>query len=413
VRIPSPTREAMVIATPRIPGLELHLPANTTIRDRDGRIVREISLTKIPVDQPPFPLPAGVETPVYFTAQPGGAYIHTAGYGPKGASLVYPGGPRLYPGDEVNFWHYDPEQKGWHVYGLGQVTLDGRQVRPNPGVSLYAFTGAMIGAPWTPGPPGSYGPPDSDPVDLSTGQFVMEKTDLVVQDVIPLVLTRTYYSGDSGARPFGIGSTFPYAMFLWSANQYTEVDLILPTGKRIHYVRTSGGRGFQDAVFEHTASPTAFFKSVIDWNGNGAPAAGARRVVAARRERGWGPASSEQSQRSADAAQVSRRVAPDIAPRHERESDAGSAVAAALRTLPPGCQHLSVLAGPHPRSRRLDSLRSLAAAAGARRQRQPADIDGRTREGDDLDLRRHSLERERSASRRAREWGWGPTSSEK
>jgi hypothetical protein len=255
----------------------------------DGRLVREISLTKIPVDQPPFPLTAGVETPVYFTAQPGGAYLHTTGYGPKGASLVYPPGPRLHPRDDVNFWHYDPEQKGWHVYGLRQVTPDGRQVRPNSGVSLYAFTGAMIGAPWTPGPDGGNGPTDSDPVDLSTGQFVMEKTDLVVQDVIPLVLTRTYYSGDSGARPFGIGSTFPYAMFLWSANQYTEVDLILPTGKRIHYVRTSGGRGFQDAVFEHTASPTAFFKSVIDWNGNGAPAAGARRVAAARPRAGVGP----------------------------------------------------------------------------------------------------------------------------
>ena len=48
----------------------------------------------------------------------------------------------------------------------------------------------------------------------------------------------------------------PYAMFLWSANQYQEVDLILPDGKRIHYVRTSGGTGFVDAVFEHTSSPT-------------------------------------------------------------------------------------------------------------------------------------------------------------
>jgi hypothetical protein len=162
-------------------------------------------------------------------------------------------------------------------------------VRPNSGVSLYAFTGAMIGAPWSPGPAAGNGPADGDPVDLSTGQFVMEKTDLVVQDVIPLVLTRTYAAGDSGARPFGIGSTFPYAMFLWSANQYTEVDLILPTGKRIHYVRTSGGTGFEDAVFEHTASPTAFFKSVIDWNGNGAPAAGARRAVAARPRAGVGP----------------------------------------------------------------------------------------------------------------------------
>ena len=44
---------------------------------------------------------------------------------------------------------------------------------------------------------------------------------------------------------------------------YQEADLILPDGKRIHYVRTSGGTGFTDAVFEHTATPTPFYKSKI------------------------------------------------------------------------------------------------------------------------------------------------------
>lgn len=34
-------------------------------------------------------------------------------------------------------------------------------------------------------------------------------------------------------------------------------------------MRTSGGTGFTDAVFEHTASPTRFYKSTIVWNGNG------------------------------------------------------------------------------------------------------------------------------------------------
>ena len=58
-------------------------------------------------------------------------------------------------------------------------------------------------------------------------------------------------------------------MFLWSANQWTEVDLILPDGKRIHYVRTSSGTSWTDAVFEHTATPTAFYKSTIVWNGHG------------------------------------------------------------------------------------------------------------------------------------------------
>jgi RHS repeat-associated protein len=63
--------------------------------------------------------------------------------------------------------------------------------------------------------------------------------------------------------------TNPYAMFLWSANQYQEADLILPEGGKIHYVRTSPGTDFEDAVFEHTTTPTSFYKSKIVWNGDG------------------------------------------------------------------------------------------------------------------------------------------------
>ena len=271
VPIPSPTTSEIVIRTPRIPGLELHLPPNTVVTDHDGRVVREISITPIPVAQPPFPLPAGVEVPVYFTIQPGGAYVSTqaSGYGRKGAWLVYPNYRNQPVGTEHNFWHYDPDEKGWYVYGLGRVAASGRQVIPNYSTSLYEFTGAMINYGQSPGSPGGNGPKDGDPVDLSTGQFVLTKSDLIVHDVIPLELTRTYYSGDSGQRPFGLGSTHPYAMFLWSANQYQEADLVLPDGDRIHYARISSGTGFTDAVFENTTSPTEFYKSTIVWNGQG------------------------------------------------------------------------------------------------------------------------------------------------
>jgi RHS repeat-associated protein len=269
VRIPSPTVKETVITTPRIPGLELHLPANTVVRDHHGKIVREISITPIPIAQPPFPLPTGVAVPAYFTIQPGGAYIYTSGAGPKGGWLVYPNYSQQPPGTAFNFWNYDSEEKGWHVYGLGRVTPDGRQVAANPYTRLYEFTGAMFNYGQSPGPPGGNGPEDGEPVDLSTGEFVTENADLTVQDVMPLALVRTYRTGDSGARPFGIGSTHPYAMFLWSANQWTEVDLVLPDGKRIHYVRTSSGTSWTDAAFEHTATPTAFYKSTIVLNGNG------------------------------------------------------------------------------------------------------------------------------------------------
>ena len=63
--------------------------------------------------------------------------------------------------------------------------------------------------------------------------------------------------------------THDYEMFLWSANQYQEADLILPDGGRVHYIRISSGTGFVDAEFESTNSPTRYFKSRIKFNGNG------------------------------------------------------------------------------------------------------------------------------------------------
>ncbi len=90
VTIPSPTTQETVVTTPLIPGLELHLPPRTVIKDEHGHRVTQLSITPIPVDRPPFPLPAGVEVPIYFTIQPGGAYVATYGSGPKGARLYYP-----------------------------------------------------------------------------------------------------------------------------------------------------------------------------------------------------------------------------------------------------------------------------------------------------------------------------------
>jgi YD repeat-containing protein len=82
-------------------------------------------------------------------------------------------------------------------------------------------------------------------------------------------LTRTYRPEDANIRPFGRGMTHPYAIFLWSANPYQEADLILPDGGRVHYVRISPGTGYGDAVFEHSATPSRFYKSQLRWNGWG------------------------------------------------------------------------------------------------------------------------------------------------
>ena len=271
VELPAPVET--VITTPLIPGLEVRIPPYTALRDHEGHEVTRISITPIPVDRTPFPLPEGINVPVYFTIQPGGAYAGGAwGWESTGVRLVYPNYRHEPAGAQANFWHYDPEEKGWFVYGHGKVTTDGTQVDPNPGVAIYEFTGAMINfgnSPPPNGPPPCNQCDSGDPVDLGTGLFVMEKTDLFVPDTLPLTLRRTYRQGDTASRPFGIGSTHPYAMFLWSAQQYQEADLILPDGGRVHYVRISPGTGFTSAIFEHTGTPSRFYKSLIAWNGNG------------------------------------------------------------------------------------------------------------------------------------------------
>ncbi len=275
VKITSPTTREVRVTTPYIPGLELVIPAGTTIRDRTGKPVTEISITPIPVDRPPFPMPENLNVPVYFTVQPGGAFIS-----PKGAQLIYPNYTGEGPGSRIDFWHYDPERvyeskdTANHLYGKGTVSEDGQQIIPDKDVRFYEFTASSI----TIG--GGLLPPDwwenleklfrdGDPVDLSTGLFVLEKTDMVIPDTLPVSLTRSYRPGDSVSRAFGIGTSHPYDVYLWSPNSwnnYSETYLILPDGGRIHYVRTSPGTGHADAVLEHTESSTAFYGSKVTWN---------------------------------------------------------------------------------------------------------------------------------------------------
>lgn len=273
VKIPSPTSAEVVVSTPTIPGLELRIPPHTTIHDHYGKPVTSITITPVPLDRPPFPLPAGVEVPVYFTTQPGGATLTVAGTGGQhGARLIYPNGLHLPAQSAITFWRYEPDGAGWEAYGKGRVTSDGQQIVPDPGVEVYEFTGAMAGGPGLGPDNGPPHPPKTggDPVDLYTGLFVLEKTDLALPDVIPIALTRTYRQADTRSRAFGIGATHPYDIFLVGDTfPYTYLELVLEDGARIHYDRVSPGTGFADAVYQHMATPTDWYQSSIAWNGNG------------------------------------------------------------------------------------------------------------------------------------------------
>ena len=83
-----------------------------------------------------------------------------------------------------------------------------------------------------------------DPVDLGTGRFTYSQSDLTLGGFIPIEAQRAYNSGDGRARPFGMGTMGTYDTFLTSKKQWQELDLNLIDGTQVHYVRTSGGKGY-------------------------------------------------------------------------------------------------------------------------------------------------------------------------
>jgi hypothetical protein len=279
VTIPSPTTKEIVITTPLIPGLELRIPPNTVITDHDGKVTTKISITPIPLDRTPFPLPF-VKVPVFFTIQPGGAYISVQSKDAKGARLIYPNVDKLDAGVPFAFWNYNADRNGWYVYGNGHVSKDRSNILPDLGVVIYEFTGAMVGSSNDP----NMGNNSAklfccDPVNLSTGLFTYEKTDLFVPDVIPLTLTRTYRPNDSWSRPFGIGTSDPYEMFVGgdghSFGITTYVDLILHDGSRIHFSGVGAGPSYTSYL--SSSAGTQWYGAVISGtpqNPNGYPLTG-------------------------------------------------------------------------------------------------------------------------------------------
>lgn len=112
---------------------------------------------------------------------------------------------------------------------------------------------------------GNPSPTAGDPVDLSTGLFVLDKTDLMLPDVLPITLTRTYRTMDPAPRVFGIGATHSYDLYLIRNDLCSEVRLILPDGGRIRYLRTAGTNCY-NSTLTHTSTPTRFYQSTLTWN---------------------------------------------------------------------------------------------------------------------------------------------------
>jgi YD repeat-containing protein len=102
---------------------------------------------------------------------------------------------------------------------------------------------------------------------------VLRQTDLQLQDVFDVPLTRAYSEYGMHSNPvhaFGRNSSHPYDIApIGTRNPYTEIELVLEDGDFLYFKRISAGTGYADAVFQHTETSTRFYKATINWNGNG------------------------------------------------------------------------------------------------------------------------------------------------
>jgi YD repeat-containing protein len=112
-------------------------------------------------------------------------------------------------------------------------------------------------------------------VDLRYGNFILRETDLSLDDVFSVPLTRTFNNDDwiASSNPmhaFGMHANHPFDMApLGKRNPYTEIYVVLADGSFVYFPRISKGTGYADAVYLHTETSTSFYKSIFQWNGGG------------------------------------------------------------------------------------------------------------------------------------------------
>jgi len=111
-------------------------------------------------------------------------------------------------------------------------------------------------------------------VDFRSGTFIMRQSDLYLNDVFEVPLTRSYTSNDwmhsNPVHAFGRNTNHPYDIApVGTRNPYTFQLLILEDGEFVHFDRISKGTGYADAVYQHTETSTRFYKATQSWNGKG------------------------------------------------------------------------------------------------------------------------------------------------
>jgi hypothetical protein len=117
--------------------------------------------------------------------------------------------------------------------------------------------------------PDSYQPRHKGYVDLATGLYIREDEDLIVRGTPALVFQRTYRSRDRDVRELGIGTTHSGEQFLVGDSQsFQWIELVLATGGRIRFERTSRGTSYRNAMFTHRSPSATWDGAQLGWVGS-------------------------------------------------------------------------------------------------------------------------------------------------
>ncbi|MEK8035068.1 DUF6531 domain-containing protein, partial [Ideonella sp. DXS29W] len=270
IRLDAPTKTAVALTHPLLPGLKITLPAGTVVRDAAGKVVTQVSITPVPADQSTVQLPyVGVST--FFTLQPAGATFVGVDGKPRAATVQYPNYTKFGPGHGARLFDYDPQGRGWYVYSDAKVSQrDPKLLEASApqGLQLYRWhpaSGVATGPDAPPPPPpcdggnpppgggggggannsdsgGGMCPIGADPVGMLSGEFSHTERDIFISDVQPLDVTRTYRSRDTNTYGFGVGATHRYDTRIVDAptdinpdtgQSRTNVYVVLPNGRAV------------------------------------------------------------------------------------------------------------------------------------------------------------------------------------
>ena len=268
--IPFVPGQASVITDPELPGFKMTIPAGVRIIGWDGQANSKFSVVKVPVDRSPLPpllLGPGLEARETFLF----SFAKMGGGVPTGnIPIDLPNSTGRLPGEKADLYYFNEAPDGsapnqWEKYGTATVSDDATtlvtDINPATGLQygiprfccgaltpVFSFINRLFGLS---GGPNDGGSRAGDPVDLSTGFFYVDKTDMVLPGRIPVVITRTHRTNMPNPGLFGYGATASFDIWLQAPSVFNNQTIVLvsPGNKQDIFSRQS------DGTYVNTTSP--------------------------------------------------------------------------------------------------------------------------------------------------------------